>query len=62
MGHMEPETVIAVIAATSFFWHVAMYAGVLINRMKRLEDRTDDHEKRLDSHDALLERRSTSRN
>ena len=57
MHALDPQIVIAVIASVSFVWHVAMYAGILINRMKRLEDRTDDHEKRLDGHDIVLERK-----
>lgn len=61
MNSFSPELVIATIASVSFIWHVGMYAGILINRMKRAEDRLDDHEKRIDGHDTILERRGNSR-
>lgn len=36
--------VAGVIAGVSTIWHIAMYAGVIINRLKRVEDRIDLHE------------------
>jgi hypothetical protein len=57
----NPELVIAAIASVTFIWHVGMYAGIMLTRLKRLEDRSDIHEQRLDGHDSILERRSGSR-
>ncbi len=56
-----PEVIIATIGAVTFVWHVGMYAGILINRMHRLEDRADVHEKRLDDHDNLIGERRAHR-
>jgi hypothetical protein len=55
MDKVSAEVVVATIASVTLIWHVGMYAGILINRMKRLEDRTDDHERRI----GPLERRAS---
>lgn len=46
--------VAAIIAVTSAICHTFLYIGILIARMKVVEERQADHQRRLDSHDAEL--------